>query len=231
MKNIVYLFLFIPFWTFAQNRQVVEAVSGEDISKKVSTQFQFLFPEFTDGEVLFYGLPKSSGKLNYNMLIGEMQFVNNNEILALANFNNVAYVKIENRKFFPFKNNEFVEELMLTPRCQLMVRYAGKVAPHSKKVAYGGSSSTSSVTSYSSIGSNNRQHDISVVENVLVTVDYFYYLLGTNGKYTIVRNVKAFTKMFPEHKTKIETYVKEHKIRFNSKEELKSLLEYCTNLT
>jgi len=230
-KYLILLFLFIPICAFAQKRKVVEAASGEDVSKKVSTQFQYLFPEFTDGDVFFNGMPRSSGKLNYNMLIGEIHFIDNNkQILALANVNNVIYVKIENRKFYPFKNNEFTEELMTTPRCQLTVRYTGKVAQHGKKVAYGGSSATSSVTSYSSVAGANRQYELSVIEDVLVTVDSYYYFLTKNGRYTIIRNVKAFTKLFPEHKAIIETFAKENKIRFNNKEELITLLEYCSKL-
>ena len=229
MKKCIFLWLLLPAWVSAQNRQVIEAASGEDLTAKVSTQIQYLFPEFTGGEV-FYRNHRGSGKLNYNMLLGEMQFLENEQVLALANVRDVIMVNIDNRKFYPFNDKEFVEEFLSAGKFQLRVRYRANAAQHSKKGAYGSSSSTSSITSYSSIQSDGRQYNLTVAENVLVTVNYFYYLVGTNGKYTLIKNAKTFTKQFPAYRTQIETFVKEHNTRFNNGEDLKALLEYCSKL-
>ena len=229
MKKYIFLCLLLPTWVSAQNRQIVEAASGEDLTTRVSTQIQFLFPEFTVGDVFYKGY-KGSGKLNYNMLLGEMQFEENNQILSLANLKDVVMVNIGNRKFYPFNNKEFTEELLMTGKQNLRVRYKGNAAQHSKKGAYGTSSSTSSITSYSSISSDNRQYNLTVSENILVTVNYFYYLVGTNGKHTLIKNVKSFTKQFPAYRTQIETFVKEHKTKFNNEEDLKTLLKFCSDL-
>jgi len=229
MKKFVILLLLLPAWVSAQNREIVEAASGEDLTTKVSTQFQYLFPDFTNGEVFYKG-HNGSGKLNYNMLLGEMQFVENQQVLALANVEDVIVVTINGRNFYPFKGGEFAEELGSAGQVQLRVRYKGNAAQHSKKGAYGTSSSTSSITSYSSISSDNRQYELTVTEKVLVTVNYFYYLVTSNGKYTLIQNVKAFTKLFPAYRNQIEAFAKEHKTRFNNGDDLKALLKYCGEL-
>jgi len=229
MKKYIFLCLLLPAWASAQNRQIVEATSGEDLAKKVSTQIQYLFPEFTVGDVFYKG-QKSSGKLNYNMLLGEMQFEERNRVLTLANVKDVVMVNIGNRKFYPYNDKEFTEELLTTEKLKLRVRYKGNATQYSKKGAYGTTSSTSSITSYSSISSDNRQYNLTISEDVLVTVSYFYYLVGTNGKYTMIKNVKTFTKQFPAFRTQIETFVKEHNIKFNNEEDLKKLLKYCTSI-
>jgi len=228
MKKYVFLLLLLPFWVSAQNRQIVEAASGDDLSQKVSTQMQFLFPEFTNGDVFYKG-HKGSGMLNYNMLLGEMQFLENNQIKALANARDVVVMKIDNRRFYPFNDKEFTEELFSTGKYQLRVRRKGNVAQHSKKGAYGMDSSTSSITSYSSISSDNRQYDLTVAEKVLITLNYFYYLVGPNGKYILIKNAKTFTKQFPQYRAQIDDFVKEHKIRFDNEEDLKTLLKFCSN--
>jgi len=231
MKKCVIFLLLFPAWVSAQNKQLVEASSGEDLTRKVSTQIQFLFPEFTNGDVFYKG-NKGSGKLNYNMLLGEMQFLENNKVLSLANVNNVLAVNIANRRFYPYKDNEFVEELATTGDVHLRVRYKGNAVTHSKKGAYGSQSSTSSITSYNSIiGDNNNQYELTVTENVLVTVNYFYYLVGKNGKYTLITNVKTFTKLFPAYRAKIEDYVKERNTKFNNADDLKALLKFCSELS
>ena len=229
-KCVCLLLLLFPVWVSAQKREIVEAASGEDLTKTVSHQMQYLFSEFINGEVHYLGLPKGSGKMNYNMLLGEMQFLENNEVRALANVKNVIVVNIDNRKFYPYNETEFTEELLSTNHWQLRVRRRGNVAPNSKKGAYGTSSSTSSITSYSSINSGNRQYDLKVVDDVLISLNCFYYLVGSNEKYVQIRNQKTFTKQFPGHNAQIEAFVKDHNIQFHNEDDLKALLEYCSKL-
>ena len=230
MKKYLFLLLLIPVLVSAQTRHVVEAVAGEDLSQVVSPQMQFLFPEFTHGDVFYKGF-KSSGKLNYNMLLGEMQFLENDQVMSLANVKDIVLLKIDDRRFHPFnERGEFTEELMSTDKCQLRVRRKGNVAQHSKKGAYGMDTSTSSLTSYTSIGVDNRQYELTISEKVLISLNNFYYLVGTNGKYILIKNVKAFTKQFPAHRAQIEKFAKDQRIRFDNEDDLKTLLEFCSNL-
>ena len=231
MKKYLFLIVLLPGWVFAQNRQIVEASSGDDLSGKVSTTMQYIFPEFTLGEVYFVNAPKGNGMLNYNMLVGEMQFMDKGEVLGLADVKNVSVVNINNRKFYPFNSQgEFTEEIFSTDKSQLRVRRKGNVAPYAKKGAYGTSSSTSSITSYSSVNSGDRQYNLSVMSDVIISLRTFYYLVGANGKYTQITNVKAFTKLFPAHRAQIEAFAKERKIRFDNEAELITMLVYCSEL-
>jgi len=69
-----------------------------------------------------------------------------------------------------------------------------------------------------------------MAENVLISLDLIFYLVGENGKYTHIKNIKNFTKHFPGHKAKIEAFAIENDIRFNNKEDLISLFEFCIKL-
>lgn len=222
------MFLFSG-WVYAQEKQIIEATTDKDLSGKVAAQIQYLFPEFTDGQVFFIKSSQGNGKLNYNMLVGEMQFLDNDEVLALV-AKDVAMVNINNRMFFPYKGNEFSEELLSLDKYKLRVRRKGNVAPYAKKGAYGTSSSTSSITSYSSVSDNGQQYNLSVANDILITVKYYYYLVGENGKYTLITNAKTFTKQFPAFRAQIEAFVKENKIRFDKEDDLKRLLTYCSGL-
>ena len=231
MKSyLFFLMLFFSGWMFAQNTQIIEASVGEDMTSKVSTQMQYLFPEFSDGLVFNQNSTLSSGKLNYNTLVGEMQFLNNDVVLAL-NAKDIAVVNINSRQFFPYKGNEFTEELLSSDIFNLRVRRKGNAAPYARKGAYGMSSSTSSITSISSIsGGDGRMYDLSVTEDIIVSVRYYYYLVGKNGKYIQISNVKTFTKQFPAFRKQIEEYAKENMIRFDNADDLKKLLVYCIEL-
>jgi len=231
MKKYFFLLLLLPGWVCAQNSQVIAAGDNDDLMDKVSTHLQFLFPEFTNGEVYFRNAPKGTGTLNYNMLAGEMQFLEDDEIMGIANVKDVVVVNIANRMFYPYNHTEFAEEILVTDNCRLRVRRKGSIAQHSKSGAYGTSSSTASITSYSSVNTDGRQYGLNVASNVLISLNYFYYLVGTNGKYTQIKNVKTFTKQFPVYKAQIETFVKERNIHFNKEEDLKALIVYCSELS
>ena len=192
---------------------------------------QYLFPEFTKGEVIFIGEPIANGNLNYNMLFGEMHFLDNNQqVMALSDIKNVLMVNIDNRKFYPFFQNEFTEELLSTDYCSLRMRHKASVAEHGKKGAYGMTSATSSSKSLTSMNNVGLQFNLNPEATLLVSMNYFFYLVGTNGKHKLIKNTKTFTKQFPKNKTQIETFVKENRIRFNNSDDLKALFSYCIHL-
>ena len=230
MKKYIVLLLLMPviFRANAQEREIIEAVSGEDLNKRVKQHMQYLFPEFSDGFVYLKGM-RSAGKLNYNMLVGEMHFIDNeNQVLAL-NTDDVQMVNIDNRKFYPFNKMEFVEELLVAGNLQLQIRRKGNVASHSKKGAYGMSSSTSAITSYNSIQGADRTHNLSVIENVMISLNKFYYLVIDNKRF-LIKNQKTFTKQFSQHKTQIEAFVKDQNISFDNEDDLITLVKYCNTL-
>ena len=228
MKNIL-LLLLIPGLLSAQNRQIVEATSNEDVSTKVSQIMQYVFPEFREGNVYFLDRSKTGGILNYNKLAGEMQFVDENAIIWALNVKDVSVVVIDNRKFYPYRKKQFTEELYSTGSCFLRVKYETSVTQQGKKGAYGMSSSTTAITTYSP--PDAKRYDISETSDVIVSDNCIYYLVGTNGKHRHIQNLYSFTKQFPKYKSQIIEFAVEHKIQFNDRDDLIKLLKYCGELS
>ena len=219
-----------PFLSFSQKREVLLNGAGENLSEIVSGQMQYVFPDFTDGVVYSKVSGNIKVKLNYNMLLGEMHFITQEgEVLALGDLKNIFVVTIGERKFYPFKDKEFTEELGSKGKTGLRVRRKTKTGQHSKQVAFGGQSSLSSVTTVQSMNTEGKRFDLKTAENVIVSIDNAYYLVD-NGKFTLIKNMKAFTKQFSNYKTQIEVFVKEHHIDINKEEDLLVLLEYCNSL-
>ena len=222
-----------------QQSLIVESQSNDDdFLNHVSHYLQYLFPEFTNGNV-FYKDKTTKGMLNYNILLGEMQFVQNDQLFSLDNVNNVLQVVINKRKFYPFKGDEFAEEIFLNEKYSLRVRYKGNMTLYGKKGGYGLTSPAGSITTINRLAQTNENNTVSVNkfqkiseknEDMIITVDYFYYLVGSNGKYIMIKNKSTFAKLFKEKKIQIESFIKEHNIRMNNREDLIRLLEYSTNL-
>lgn len=228
-----------------QQRQIVKSVSDDDeFFKQFSYQMIYLFSKFTYGYVYYKGLRKSAGKLNYNILLGEMQFEENEQLLAMDNLNDVLFVEINDRKFYHFQGDEFVEEIFSTGKYKLQLRYRGKLATYGKETGYGGISPGASVATASSINlrkfsnyeygypsAGNLTGIPEQKEDLIISIDYFYYLVSLNGRYNLIKNINTFKKHFPKYKTQIEFYMKEHRVRFNNREDLIQLLEYCDQLS
>ena len=229
MKKLIILFL-LPMYISAQEKVMLDVLSGEDLGNRVSTGMQYVFQDFTKGEVHFDNGRKNSSMLNYNMLLGEMQFVDNEAILSLATLKDIKMIIINDRKFFPYNNSEFCEELHATEDVRLCVKRNARPLEQSKSGAMGIETSTRSSTTYNSIDNNSGvRNDLEVQRKILVSTKDTYFLMN-KGKYFQIKNQKSFIKLYPLHSAKIEAYVIEHDTDFKNEDDLEALIAYCSNL-
>jgi len=233
MKNYLLLLMLLPVFVIAQEKEnaIVNIGSGDQFSEKVAENVQYVLPEFKGGVVYFRNGQRSSSQLNYNVYLGEMHFKDKDEVLAFMDLSDIILVVIDSRRFLPFNDKEFCEEVLANDKARLCLRRYGNISEYSKMGAYGMTSSTSSIKSYSSMyGSNNNRTDLKFLGEVKLTVNNMYYFMSDKGKFTQIRNVKNVTKQFPGNNAKIDAFVKENKTDFKKTEDLKALLEYCFTL-
>jgi len=232
MKKSIFLLLLFPLLAVAQDKMVIDVASGEKLNEKLSSDTQYVFPEFIAGQVHFTDGQRSGNMLNYNILLGEMHFMDNEEVFAFPDLSKVLVAVVDKRRFFPFNKTEFCEEILITPGgARLCVRRKANAVEQSRTGAYGIQTSASSVRSYNSIGNSGdgRRVNLQVSGKVRVSIENFYYFLN-KGKYVQIKNEKSIAKQFPGHNAKIEAYVKEHNTNFKNEEDLKALIAYCSEL-
>jgi len=230
MKKLIILFLLFSMFISAQDKVILDVVSGENLNNRVASDMQYVFQKFTKGEVHFDNGRKNSSMLNYNMLLGEMQFVDNETVLSLATLKDIQMIIINDRKFFPYNNSEFCEELYTTGDVRLCVKRNARPLEQSKPGAMGIETSTRSSTTFSSLDNDSGvRSDLEVQRKILVSVKDTYYLMN-KGKYYQIKNQKSFTKLFPTQSSKIESYVIEHNTNFKNEDDLEALIAYCSDL-
>ena len=231
MKRVFFLYLFVHIsgWAMSQDIELVATTSNENLTKKVSNNMQYLLPDFVDGTVYYLNTQTGKGKMNYNTVLGEMQFMTSDQqVMSLDNVSGVKEVIIGDRKFYPVKGDEFAEVLDYG-NIQLLVKKKCQFTPHGKKTAYGGYSATSSITNYSGTNSSTRYLDLSTDELVMAKVDIVYYLIS-NNKRTAVKSMQVIYKQFPKNKVEIEKFVKANNIKLTDEDGMKSLVKYCSTL-
>ncbi len=224
-----FAFLILSCGLFGQNKVVITTESGADLGSVTPTSYQYIFPTFKEGKVFYTNGKGGKGNMNYNMLIGEMQFISpdDNSVQALADIKSVYRIEIDGRIFYPYKQKEFMEELVAGD-IKLCVLRKGKAVPYSKEGGYGVSTATSSIESINqTVNTASQGNPLAIKENILVTLKNYYYLLLPSGKVVQVKKVEDVKKVFPKIPKEIDAFVKSNKSNFDNEQDLKSLIQYC----
>jgi hypothetical protein len=213
MKSFCYLLIFSLSITRAYSQQ-----TGKELS-------HYVFPEFTQGIVLMKNGTENRALLNYNSLTEEMIFKDKGKMLALGKpeLEQVDTVFIKDRKFFT-QNGKFVE-LILHSTSDLYAEHKCKLIPPGKPAGYGGTSETSSVSSYSSLSSGGRVYDLKLPDDFKVE-PYTFYWLKRNGELNKFASIKQLMKLYEDKTDLCKAYVKKNDVKFNDQESIVQLIKY-----
>src|SRR5204863_6297916 len=152
---------------------------SEDFSAIYKQMYRF--PNFTYGKVYFINSDSAKGKLNYNMLIRKMQFIDKRgDTLVLSGNNPIRLVAIDTTIFY-CNGEECVELLAGYPPAELAVAYKLKLADEQKVGAYGLPSSTQTIENTSSFVENNYR--LLVGKDLVFTKDTRYYFIDANKNF------------------------------------------------
>jgi hypothetical protein len=193
---------------------------------KVIELSQYVFPEFSQGVVLMKSGVKTPALLNYNSLSEEIIFENNGQKLALGNTDQVDTVFIGIRKFVIMKN-KFVE-LVHHSSFDLFVAHKCMVKTPGTPAGYGGTSQTSSSTSYSSLNSSGVNYNLKLPDGYQ-TSPYTEYWLKKNGEMKKFTTLRQLMKLYSNQKDICKEYVKQNKVKYENQESIIQLIRYLEN--
>jgi len=108
-------------------------------------------------------------------------------------------------------------ELYAEYRCD--VKYPGKPA------GYGGTSETSSVSTYSGVYSGGVLYELKLPDDFKIK-PYIIYWLKKDGEINKFVNLKQLNKIFSDRKDLIKEYISSNKTDFNDRESLIRLIRY-----
>ncbi len=215
---------------YAQAQKQIRVKSDTDINKAIPMSDRYRYPQFMAGSVVYRNGVSGGGRLNYNRLLGEMQFIDNKgDTLALADEQNVAHVMIGKTRFYVNSGKGCPEVISEHGPIKLARQTVFKSMRTEKKVAYGQSSGASSVATVQPYSSNSSMHRIEATGDQMVKEETTFFIIDQNERYNQL-NKNAIFKVFPKHKKAIETYLDEQSIRFSEEADLQKLLQFCSEL-
>lgn len=216
--------------SFAQKKEKIKMKPTEGkVSSSVRSQ-AYYYPQFQKGKVQFISGVTSSGTLNYNMLTGEIEFINpDKDTLALDNMYTVNMITIGTDTFYYDTDSNLLLKLVEQVNGKkLLVKEKYTLTDVKNVGAMGMESSTVSPTSTTNTDFRNNQNKLKPNESLTYSAKSYYYL-GTQSEYMPVTKANII-KLFPTHSETLKEYMKENKLTLNNEEEIKKVFQYASSL-
>jgi hypothetical protein len=201
---------------------VICAVHGQTNTITLS---HYLFSEFQEGKVFMKNGTEVKTLLNYNALTEEVVFDDNGNILAIgkAVIPQIDTVFIGDKKFI-YKDGKFLEVLH-DSSYKFFSQHKCRVIPPGKPAAYGGTSETSAIDSYSSLISDGRVYNLKLPDDFKVK-PYTVYWIEKEGKLKSFLSLGQLKSFYKKKKKLYEEYMKNHKVDFEDQKSIVDLVNY-----
>ena len=184
----------------------------------------YLFPAFTDGIVKIKNGGQATPKMNFNMMLCQMQFIGpHGDTLSFTNPEEIDSIRLNSKSFF-YRKFDF-EILSGFGSVSLVVSRTVNYNPV-KIGAMGFRTQGASIDSYATLTEQNDTKQLILNVDVDMALESTYFLMQKNGEMAIA-NKSNFLKLFGENKPGIEGYLRTNKINFNKESDLMGLLEFC----
>ncbi|MBS1975333.1 MAG: hypothetical protein JST13_13355, partial [Bacteroidetes bacterium] len=111
MKGVWLMLIFIFVFSNLSAQEKIRVKAGDDFSEALSSFGIYRFPQFEQSDIFFRNGKESNGRLNYNLVVGEIQFINGKgDTLSIANPEELRYVKIDS-VFYYYYDKKYTEIL------------------------------------------------------------------------------------------------------------------------
>jgi hypothetical protein len=231
MKSLPVLFLILMGYTVlsAQDSTIITIKAGYKVKDVLRETDIYYYPQFTNGKVFFKDGAKAAGAMNYSRLFDQMLFINpKGDTLALADEKTIKFIVVHPDTFY------FDEGYMRLIANDGIVKLAEKqvwvVADVRKIGTHNRPTTTVAVTSFSSYTDGvdaARSHELILNEDIVLRKETQFYF-GDEYNHFVRAGKKKLLLLFPKQQRRIEDYVKENKVNFDSKGDLEKLSKFLS---
>jgi hypothetical protein len=225
--SVVFIFsiLILNLSLTAQNGKTVIVKAGTKVQDYYPFNERYLYPAFIEGVALFKNGKSANIHFNYNILYGEIEFVQAEDTMALTKKKDLKYIAARDTFFF---NNGYVE-LIYEGKVRVGLKQYIKIKDVLKTGAFGTTARSVSIESYSSVSTKGITYELVPNEDIELEKRLEYYLLPPTGEY-ILFTKKNVIGLFPQDEDKIKAYIKSNKVDFESRDSLLKFADYLNNL-
>lgn len=215
----------------AQTDQPIRVKAGQEVGKAIPVEKRYRYRAFTPGSVSYLNGTSSNARFNYNLLLGEMQFIDpKGDTLSLASEHLLDSIKVGADLFYYDPERAYLEVIGKFNQVKLTRKQMLVIAGTEKEGAYGQSSGVSAIKAYNSYNADNSQlYKFKPKGDVLFNPEVTYFIVDANKRSFKARR-PGVLKVFGRHKKQVEQYLKQQPVDFDKEEDLKRLLRFCAGL-
>ncbi len=241
VKHLILLvtFILLAISVSAQENQHFIVRPGDIIIDRIPLTNRYRFEQFRRARAHFVNNATASGHLNYNLLYGEMQFIDpTDDTVSLANEQMLEKISFEDTDYiFDPENNRYLEVLAGDQHIRLTRHLRMRLLEHDVKSMDGYVSTLNPNLSRAVYDLDNRVHQTTLREffesraqhPMLFSTHEVYYFVDKNNVAWPVKK-SSLHRIFPDHRREISDYLSNHTIDFTSKEDLIQLISFCNQL-
>jgi hypothetical protein len=230
LLTVLFMSLCLSGW--AQTSRPIRVKAGENIMTAIPFADRYRHPAFLPGSITYTSGTTSKALLNYNLLLGEVQFIGpKGDTMSLANEQFLRHIAIGETSYHFDQQAGYLEIRAEHHPLKLAVKHILVVGGNDKVGAYEQSTGASSIKNYSSYSTGNTQiQQLTVKGDVVFSGQTTYHLLDQNNR-SYLANKGSILKLFPKHKKAIEQFMKEEALDVRQEDDLRKLLQFCQQLS
>ncbi|GAB3916257.1 hypothetical protein [Larkinella terrae] len=215
----------------AQSTEVIRVKGGIGGEKAVPFTARYRYEQFRSGKVMYLNGTVATARFNYNILLGEMQFIDSRgDTLALADEPVVRLVGVGDDVFLHDRKKGYLEIIADYSTVKLVTRQGLKMARTERMGGYDQSNGTGAITTYQSYSSGNMS--VSQLErkgDLVLIKGRDYFMIDRNNR-SFSATKSNLLKVFGKHRPLVTDYLVRESIDFKREDDLKKLLRYCSEL-
>ncbi len=223
--SLVLIFVCLNISLSAQKNKTILVRAGSKIQDYFPYNVRYRYPDFIPGKVIFkYGAPANI-LFNYNILYGEIEFIQAGDTVAFSKKKDVRYIAAQDTFYY---DNGYIEVISGGQPVVGLKQYV-RIKDILKKGAYGTTNRSGSIDTYDSMSARGISYGLIPDEDMELELTQEYYIsLASAGFVPFTK--KNVLQLFPDHADKLKSYLKSEKINFNTSSDLLKLAGYLQSL-
>lgn len=229
MKKILYIICSIFLLNtclFAQKNELITVKAGTKVIDYFPVRERYRYPDFSNGQLVFRNGKVIPGRFNYNILLGEIEFIKSRDTLSINNKNDISLIVVAQDTFF--YDNGYIELIHGGPvKVGLMQNI--RLKEIQRRGAMGTINRSSSMDTYNSMSLTGNIYDLVPDEDwVFQKAENYFFSTSENSFNQFTK--KNLIEAFPQKEEAIKGYLKSNKPHFDSREDLLKLTEYLRGI-
>ena len=218
--------LLINCFLVAQEYKSVTVKAGTRLKDYFTISQRYLYPDFTQGKVIFNNRMTVPCLFNFNLISGEMEFIKSKDTLIITSKKEIDLIVVARDTFY--YHDAYLQLISSGPVCVFLKRSIA-VKNILKQGAMGTINRSAASESYNFAFSGQLSIDLKPVDDmVLQRTDE--YLISRPGNDYMQYNKKNILKMVPGKEGEIKDFIKSIRVDFESRDDLLKLADFVNSL-